>query len=478
VLASGVGVPTPVVGQQIISGLAAMVVLPAVVLRRATLPAPVSGPYTGRIRWHAWVRLVLPLLLGFAVAGLVEVLFADAVVWMRSVALLGGVGPGVFLVQQVFAVVTAGIGVLMVRRSRRSTFAPPLAVLVPAHNEAHLITATVAAVDRSAAAYEGAVRLYVVDNASTDTTREVAEGAIARCRTLRGVVLSCTEPGKARALNFGLARIEEEFVVRIDADTEVGERCLDLALRHLADPTVGAVGGIPLPARLETWIDKVRLVEVLLRHGFFQVSMMGYDGILGLPGMFVAYRRKALDAVGPIVEGMNGEDTDICLRMAGAGYRNVVETRALYRSETPASLSHLREQRTRWFRSIYHVTAHNRHAVFGRHSVAGAVVLPFQLVSAARRAMLAPVLLFAVLILTVFREDFPGLNWQPVVATVVGLPMLVAVAVCLAHRQFRALLYVPAYLLFRVARSYLTLGALLSLVIRPTGVGSGSPRGR
>ncbi|MBZ5737782.1 glycosyltransferase [Nocardioides mangrovi] len=466
-LARDAGVQVPVVGQQIVSGMVAMISFPIVVLRNAHLPPPVELPMTGRIRWHAWPRIVVPLVLAFATAALVERYAGPLTRAMRDVALLGGIGPGVFLVQQVLALLTAGIGLVLLRRSSRRPYAPPVAVLVPAHNEAHLIAATIDAVDRAAAAYAGTVRLYVVDNASTDETIAVAETAIEHCPNLTGEVLVCITPGKAIALNYGLARITEPFVVRIDADTVVGEGCLARAMRHFADGGVGAVGGLPLPTTLDTFFDRARTVEVLVRHGFFQISLMGYDGILGIPGMFVAYRKAALDEVGPIVQGMNGEDTDICLRMGTAGYRCVSDPRAVYRSETPRTWAHMREQRTRWFRSIYHLSGHHRHAIFSSASMAGAVVLPLQLINAARRAMLVPMLIFAFLLLVVFHAVLPTLRWQPVVATIVGLPFLMAVLVCLLLGRPRAVLYVPEYLVFRLVRSYFTLAAVLSLIYPP-----------
>lgn len=124
-----------------------------------------------------------------------------------------------------------------------------------------------------------------------------------------------------------------------------------------------------MPAEEKTWMDKCRLIEVYMRHGFFQVSLDGYDGVMGIPGMFAVYRRSRLLEVGGMVQGMNGEDTDICMRLTAAGYRSVADPNAVYYSETPASYAHLLEQRTRWFRSIYHLTARNRAMLFDRQTM-------------------------------------------------------------------------------------------------------------
>ncbi|MCK0172984.1 glycosyltransferase family 2 protein [Mycolicibacterium sp. F2034L] len=454
-------------GQQVASALLAMCILPHTIMRQATLPDPVVGPRAPRTPWHAYARFFTLLMVALVAASLFEQRFLQETFDLRQWAVLGGVGPGVFLVQQVFAILTAIIGIVIVKRSRRVAFAPRMAVLVPAYNEAHGIADTIAAVDRAAATYHGQVHLYIVDNNSRDKTAEVAERALEACALITGQVLHCAEPGKAIALNYGLARMKEDFVCRIDADTVIGAGCLDKVMRHFANPRIGSVGGMPLPTHERTWIDKVRLVEVLMRHGFFQISQIGYQGVLGVPGMFAVYRRSVLTEVGGFVVGMNGEDTDICLRMDTAGYHTIADPSAVYYTETPATYAHLHEQRTRWFRSIYHIAAHNRGIVLDRRSIAGAFVLPFMLANAGRRAMLLPVLIFAIFAFVVFQNTFTTLHWQPVVATVLGLPMIMAILICLLWRRADALRYIPIYLCFRLLRSYFTLTSALSLVYPP-----------
>ncbi|WP_305091840.1 glycosyltransferase family 2 protein [Prescottella sp. R16] len=455
-------------GLQMISGLAALAIFPHTVLRQAHLPAPVALPAqagTPARQFAVWFGCLAASILATAVvvhflSGVVDVL--------KDWAILGGIGAGVFLVQQLFAFSTAFFGHRALVRSRRAGrgYAPPVAVLVPAHNEAHDIGATIASVDAAATSYSGKIRIYVVDNASADDTAAVARNAIDACTAITGKVLECPTPGKAIALNLGIDHITEEFVVRIDADTVIGPGCLETAMSHFVDPTVGSVGGIPLPAEEKTWIDKVRLVEVYVRHGFFQVSLDGYQGVLGVPGMFTVYRRSKLVEVGGMVQGMNGEDTDICMRLTAAGYRSVSDPTAIYHSETPAVYAHLREQRTRWFRSIYHLSARNRAILFDRRSMTGTFVLPFQLVNAARRAMLGPLLLFALVAEVFFGATFTTMRWQPVVATLLGMSLFVTITVCLIWRP-SSLKYVPAYLCFRVLRSYFTLLSALTLVYPP-----------
>ncbi|WP_233266849.1 glycosyltransferase [Tomitella fengzijianii] len=456
----------PVGFQAASSAVIALAVFPYTILRQAALPDRSGRALRPRVPARAYVVLAVSILIAAVVAIAVARVFFETVFDLKRIALLGGLGPGIFLVQQVFAVLTASAGWVRLRRSRRAVFAPPLAVLVPAHNEAHGIAATICAVDRAALSYPGLIHLCVVDNASADATTAVAERAIISCTNITGEVLQCPTPGKAYALNMGLGHLQQDFVVRIDADTVIGEGCLKTAMSHFADPRVGSVGGMPLPAEEKTWIDKVRLVEVYLRHGLYQYSLMGYQGVLGVPGMFAIYRRSVVLEVGGIVEGMNGEDTDICLRLDSAGYHTVADPQAVYYSETPASFAHLREQRTRWFRSIYHIVAHNRGTLLHPRSMTGMFVMPFQLGNAARRAMHVPILIFAGLAVIGFQSVYSGLRWQPEVATVLGMPLLMTVFACLLYRP-SALRYVPAYVWFRLVRNYFTLGSVLSLRFPP-----------
>jgi len=45
-----------------------------------------------------------------------------------------------------------------------------------------------------------------------------------------------------------------------------------------------------------------------------------------------------------------------------------------------------------------------------------------------------------------------------------------SVGICLLHHRWRAVLYVPEYLAFRIVRSYFTLAAVLSLIYPPVDV--------
>ena len=454
----------PVAVQQILVGLAGLAIFPHTVLNQARLPAPCGSPVRRRGRHYEYWLVSLAALVSAIGAVIALTLYGAEVEQLRNLALLGGMGPGVFLAQQFFTLQLAALGTAGNALSRRRAFSPPVAVLIPAHNESHLIAQTIDAIDEAAAHYDGPVRILLMENCSSDDTAELARQAIAKCRCARGEVIESLIPGKAKALNHGLELITEDYVVRIDADTQIDPKSLRIAMRHFASDTVGIVGGLPLPLKKTGLLDKFRTIEVLNRHGYFQVALGAFNGILGIPGMFCIYRRDVLMEAGGIVEEMNREDTDIVLRMTNLGYRAVSDPRVKFRTEVPDSMDFLREQRTRWFRSLYHVTAHNREMLFQGNLITGAVVLPFTLMNGARRAMMAPLAIYGVVLFFLFGGIYDHPHLTTVLAVMFGMPFIMACAVVAFWRRPDLILYMPAYMAFRLLRSYYTLGATLTLV--------------
>ncbi|WP_282077780.1 glycosyltransferase [Epibacterium ulvae] len=388
---------------------------------------------------------------------------------LRNVSLLGGIGPGVFLFLPLFFILLYLGAVVEAQMARKSTFSPDLTVFVPAHNEEHIITETIKAMDSAAAAYAGRVRLLVMNNGSVDQTQKVAEYALSQCSALTGEVIDVPQPGKANALNKGLDMVQTDFCVRVDADTQLHPQAFNRALRHFVDPTVGVVGGLPLPPGGGLF-DRARFLEVAVKHGFYSVAFSAINSVVGIPGMFSVYRTEIPRSLGGFVAGMNGEDTDISLRAGESGYKLLVDPSARYISEVPATYKHMREQRTRWFRSVFHISARCRDLLYApQASIRGKITLPYMLVNSARRAMMIPLALFGVIEYFTVYDSFNILSWQALVAVFIGAPAIMAtLCACLLGRPF-AVLFLPEYLVLRILRAYFTLEAMLSISINKKG---------
>lgn len=450
---------------EILSGLLGFLVFSLKLLTHGSMPARDEVPFSRRFKVLALTRLSIAVGLAIAMSVAVDRMSLYILDALRDYALLGGIGPGVFLFLPILFLVLYVDGTLQAIMRRKSDFAPPVTVIIPAHNEAHIIGRTIAALEASAAEYGNTVLVLVLNNCSTDDTTGAARAAFAISPSLCGRVVDVSTPGKSIALNRGIAETKTEFVVRIDADTQVQPETLRRAMRHFSRDRIGIVGGMPLPPGKGPF-DRARMLEVLLKHGYYQVAFGATDCIVGIPGMFAAYRTDQVRAVGGFVTGMNGEDTDVALRIGESGYRTVGDPSVVYTSEVPLTYRHLREQRMRWFRSVYHVSARNLTYMDGwRFSVRGKIILPFMLLNSARRAMMVPLVLFGVLCL-VYGFDAEGtLAAQAILAVVIGAPALMAAFAALANGRPRALLGLPEYVVFRMARAYLTLESVLSIAI-------------
>lgn len=459
------GEPYPLAVIQVIAGLLGFANFAVSLLRHGTMPAPVHTPV---VRKHSF-RNVLRILavtvlagLGSAWAGFSELPVLDA---LREMTLLGGVGPGVIAFVSLFFLQFYVISRIERWQFARPDFAAPISVIVPAYNEQYILAETIRHIDLAAAAYGAPVEVLILDNASTDATRQIAEAALLQCQAIEGRVLTVPQPGKSHALNAGVAFARHAFVVRIDADTQVQADTFRYAMQNFAHAETGAVGGIPLPPG-DGPFDGGRLIEALLKHGFYAPALSAMSGLVGLPGMFVIYRRDALDKAGPFAAGMNGEDTDMSLRIGELGYHTMIDERVRYISEVPTSMAHLREQRLRWFRSTYHVASRARELVLSvKLTVRGKLVLPYMLINHARRAMMVPIVIFGFFQLLLGSSAGSPLIWQSVVAVMIGAPLLNAILATFLCNSPQALLSIPSYIVFRTLRAWFTLESTLTIPI-------------
>lgn len=449
----------------ITSGLFGFAVYSFKLLERGFMPARIRIEHIPVSQLRAFLRLGVTIVIAACVAVWVGGMDLYLVQVMRDWTLLGGIGPGVFLFLPVLFGQLYLLAIYDVLTAKTPEFKPAVSVIVPAHNESYIIRDTINAMDRAAAHYGGDVHILIMNNNSTDDTEEIARETLMACKTAKGRVINVPKPGKSNALNAGLDACETEFLVRVDADTLVGEDNFTRAMPYFTDPSVGVVGGVPVPPG-GALFDRARLLEVLVKHGFYSVAMGAVNGVVGIPGMFVVYRTHHPRHLGGFVEGMNGEDTDISLRIGELGFHSVVDPKLRYVSEVPSSYSHMREQRMRWFRSIYHISSRCRDLIYGGgKTLRGKVILPYMLINSARRAMLVPLIIFGSLEWGLgFNANSP-IVWQSIVAVTTGAPAIMAIVASLLNGVPKGVLALPEYLIFRVLRAYFTLESMLSILI-------------
>jgi glycosyltransferase involved in cell wall biosynthesis len=111
-------------------------------------------------------------------------------------------------------------------------------IIIPALNEAAWISTSLTAV--LAQTYEN-YEVIVVDNNSTDRTREVVEGFMTLSKKIH--LISCPTPGILHARNCGLSAATGDVIVQLDADNIPPKDWLANAAKHFKNEKVVALGG-------------------------------------------------------------------------------------------------------------------------------------------------------------------------------------------------------------------------------------------
>ncbi len=232
---------------------------------------------------------------------------------------------------------------------------PPIDVIIPAFNEEAVIEETLRAIDVAAGRYGGYVRVILINDGSVDATKPLALAAMAAFRHTTGEVVDGRHGGKSESLNAALRLTRSELVIRIDADTIVGEWSLYYTPRWFEDPQIGLVEPMCFPRTgPRSVFPHLRLFEELKQFGLNHRTMQTVDGVNVVPGVFTAFRRSVALELGGFTVGMNGEDGDFTLRFSRLGYRTWMDTKIIVFEDVPPTYPEIREQRVRWCRAVHH----------------------------------------------------------------------------------------------------------------------------
>jgi poly-beta-1,6-N-acetyl-D-glucosamine synthase len=335
----------------------------------------------------------------------------------------------------------------MVRGASSST----LTVIVPAYNEAASLPDTLASLLAQTRVPD---EIIVVDDCSTDRTREVAEAA--------GVtVLAPPENtgSKAGAQTFALSSVSTELTMAIDADTTLAPDAIKTLLGALDDPEVDAACGLVLPRHVRTIWERGRYIEYLFAFSFFKQIQDLYGKPLISSGCFSAYRTSVLRRLGGWRTRTMAEDMDLTWTLYGAGHKVRFVPAAVCYPIEPHDMPFLAKQLRRWSHGfVQNVKLHWRHVLelgFLRSMVA--VALWDSLMASLAYIVLLPVLAVVVspLFLVAYALDAP----------VVLVPVMV---MAIQRREAgRALISLPGFFAMRFVNAWFMLRALwLELVVR------------
>lgn len=219
-----------------------------------------------------------------------------------------------------------------------------ISVIVPAYNAEKTLSACLEALLSQTAPRE-MYEIIVVDDGSTDRTRQTAEGYRVR-------VVAEANRGAAAARNLGAQNARGEIVLFIDADSIPDRNWIQAMSAPFTDTTVAGASGQKKTRQQNIW---ARLVQ--LEYDFKYDRMAAHAAIDFVDSSTAAYRREVLLENGGFDSTlMEAEDTELSYRLAERGYRLVLIREAVTYHVHPESLSHyLRRkfQYARWRAVVY-----------------------------------------------------------------------------------------------------------------------------
>lgn len=271
---------------------------------------------------------------------------------MRPVLRLAGlavsVALGAFALRRVVFMVAS---LVPARRARAYGGGLSVSVIVPAHNEASVLSATLQSLDQMD---HPDLNVVLVDDGSRDDTAAIMEDWC-RAHPRWSVLTLPWRVGKAAALNAGIVTAPPADLIAVcDADVRVGPGCLRELSPAFADPRVGAASALLWPVNAdESLITRYCAVE-LWQH---QLITSAAKERLGLNppalGWFACYRPAALEQIGGFVDDSLGEDVQATTALVGAGWQTRFVPTAWVLGEVPTGLSGFGRQRVRWARGLH-----------------------------------------------------------------------------------------------------------------------------
>jgi peptidoglycan-N-acetylglucosamine deacetylase len=249
---------------------------------------------------------------------------------------------------------------------------PAISIIVPAYNEEmNAIESVRSLLNQDYPNFE----ILFVDDGSKDNTYNVVKEAFKG--SLRVKVFTKPNGGKASALNFGIAQSKNDFVVGIDADTQLVPEALTELLKGFSDEKVGAVAGNVQVGNQVNILTRWQAVEYTTAQNFDRMAFDVLNCITVVPGAIGGFRRTAIQEAGGFTTDTLAEDCDLTMRILRKGWRVKQNNAAMAITEAPETFAQFRKQRFRWSFGVMQAFWKNKDALLQRrYKCLGMVALP------------------------------------------------------------------------------------------------------
>ena len=217
--------------------------------------------------------------------------------------------------------------------------------------------------------------IIFIDDGSRDATFDVVKNAFLNNPKVK--VLTKPNGGKASALNFGIAQASGEFVVCIDADTQLSADAVQNLMKKFHDANVAAVAGNVKVGNTVNLLTRWQSIEYVTAQNFDRMAFGYLNAITVVPGAIGAFRKSVVEELGGFSTDTLAEDCDLTMRILRGGWKVTTANDAIAVTEAPETFGQFQKQRFRWSFGVMQAFWKNRDTLFNsKFGALGWVAMP------------------------------------------------------------------------------------------------------
>lgn len=340
--------------------------------------------------------------------------------------------------------------------------APLVSIIVPAYNEE---VNAVRTINSLLLQDYPSLQVVFVDDGSKDSTYATVSNEFKNKSNV--FVYSKPNGGKASALNVGIEKATSDYVVCIDADTQLRPEAVSQLMKKFNTASegaaeVGAVAGNVKVGNEVNMITRWQSIEYITSQNFDRRAFDLLNCITVVPGAIGAFKKEAILKSGGFTSDTLAEDCDLTMRLHKNGYmvRNCNE--AISYTEAPETMKQFLKQRFRWSFGVIQCFWKHRDAVFNpKFKNFGMVALPNILIFQMILPFLAPLadLLLVTSLLAagfgIIQADIGHIAWYYLIFTLVDVAGA-ALAFAFEKEDYKKLIWmIPQRLVYRQLMYYI-----------------------
>jgi cellulose synthase/poly-beta-1,6-N-acetylglucosamine synthase-like glycosyltransferase/peptidoglycan/xylan/chitin deacetylase (PgdA/CDA1 family)/spore germination protein YaaH len=270
---------------------------------------------------------------------------------------------------------------------------PKVSIIVPAYNEE---VNAVRTVNNLLQQNYPLLQVIFVDDGSKDNTFKTVTETFAGNPNVQ--VHTKSNGGKAAALNYGINIADTDYVVCIDADTQLKTDAVSLLMNKFTlspllkgQGEVGAVAGNVKVGNEINMITRWQSIEYITSQNFDRRAFDLLNCITVVPGAIGAFKKEAIIKAGGFTTDTLAEDCDLTMRLHRHNYLVKNCNEAVSYTEAPETMKQFMKQRFRWSFGVMQCFWKHRDALFNpKYKTFGMIALPNILIFQMILPFLAP----------------------------------------------------------------------------------------